>query len=68
MKKLSNTILEIRTKNGLTQDEFADKLHVTRQAVSRWENDETTPSIETLKIIAEMFKVDGNALRFLRGA
>jgi transcriptional regulator with XRE-family HTH domain len=56
------TILEIRTKNALTQDEFAEKLHVTRQAVSRWENGETTPAIDTLKSIAEVFKVDANVL------
>jgi transcriptional regulator with XRE-family HTH domain len=42
-------LAELRQKNGLTQDQMADKLFVTRQAVSRWENGETTPSIDTLK-------------------
>ena len=55
---LTKKILEIRTKQGLTQDEFAEKLNVTRQAVSRWENGETTPTIDTLKTISELFKVD----------
>jgi len=55
---LQKAILEIRTNQGLTQDEFAEKLHVTRQAVSRWENGETTPTIDTLKKISELFKVD----------
>lgn len=59
---LQDTILDIRRKNGLTQEEFAEKLFVTRQAVSRWENGETTPAIETLKKISELFKVDANAL------
>jgi transcriptional regulator with XRE-family HTH domain len=58
---LSVTISEIRKRNGLTQDELAGKLFVTRQAVSRWENGETTPAIETLKKISELFKVDANA-------
>ena len=39
-------ILELRTKNGLSQDELAEKLYVTRQAVSRWENGETVPNTD----------------------
>lgn len=57
---LANKILEIRKKNGLTQDEFAAKLFVTRQAISRWETGETTPSIDTIEKIIEIFNVDGN--------
>ena len=38
-------ILELRTKKGLSQDELAEKVFVTRQAVSRWENGETTPNV-----------------------
>ena len=34
-------LLELRTKNGLSQDALAEKVFVTRQAVSRWENGET---------------------------
>ena len=39
-----NILYELRTKNGLSQDELAQKLFVTRQAVSRWENGETVPN------------------------
>ena len=39
----------LREERGLSQDELAEKLFVTRQAVSRWENGETTPNPETLK-------------------
>jgi transcriptional regulator with XRE-family HTH domain len=52
-----DVLLEIRTKNHLTQDEMAERLFVTRQAVSRWENGETTPNLETLKIISNEFGV-----------
>ena len=38
-----NTICELRLAKGLSQDELAEKVFVTRQAVSRWENGETTP-------------------------
>ena len=61
---LSNKIQNIRKDNNLTQDELAEKLFVTRQAVSRWENGETTPSIETLKQILELFKIDAHSLFF----
>ncbi|MBS5064330.1 MAG: helix-turn-helix domain-containing protein [Hungatella hathewayi] len=50
-------ILNLRKDLGLSQDEFAEKLFVTRQAVSRWENGETIPNIDTLKLIAETFHV-----------
>ena len=42
-------ILELRTKKGMSQEELAEKVFVTRQAVSRWETGETVPNIETLK-------------------
>ena len=44
-----NPIHELRLLKGLSQDELAEKVFVTRQAVSRWENGETTPNTETLK-------------------
>ena len=55
-------ILELRTKMGLSQDELAEKVFVTRQAVSRWENGETTPNIETLKLLSKLFDVSINTL------
>ena len=45
-----NVIYELRTGKGMSQDELAEKLFVTRQAVSRWENGETVPNTETLKL------------------
>ncbi len=55
-------ILELRTKNGLSQDELAEKVFVTRQAVSRWENGETVPNVETLKRLSKLFDVSINTL------
>lgn len=57
-----NVILELRTKRGLSQDELAEKVMVTRQAVSRWENGETIPNTETLKILSKEFDVSINTL------
>ena len=55
-------ILELRTRKGLSQDELAEKVFVTRQAVSRWENGETIPNTETLKLLSELFGVSINTL------
>ena len=55
-------ILALRTKKGMSQDELAEKVFVTRQAVSRWENGETTPNIETLKLLSKLFDVSINTL------
>lgn len=57
-----NILYELRTKNGLSQDELAQKLFVTRQAVSRWENGETVPNTETLKLLSRFFDVSINTL------
>ena len=55
-------IFQLRTKNGLSQDELAQKVLVTRQAVSRWENGETVPNTETLKLLSREFGVSINTL------
>ncbi len=55
-------IFELRTKNGLSQDELAEKLFVTRQAVSRWENGDTVPNTESLKLLSRLFNVSINTL------
>lgn len=55
-------LLELRTKNGLSQDALAEKVFVTRQAVSRWENGETIPNTETLKLLSKLYDVSINTL------
>lgn len=55
-------LLELRVRRGLSQDALAEQLFVTRQAVSRWENGETVPNIETLKRLSKLFDVSINTL------
>ena len=60
--KTNEIIYELRTKSGLSQDELAAKVFVTRQAVSRWETGETVPNTETLKLLSKIFDVSINTL------
>lgn len=57
-----DVLYELRTKNGLSQDDLAEKVFVTRQAVSRWENGETVPNTETLKLLSGLYNVSINTL------
>ncbi len=58
MSKVSKNLKKIRIEKKLTQDALAEKLHVTRQAISNWENDKTKPDIESLEMLAEVLEVD----------
>lgn len=53
---------DLRVGKGLSQGELAEQVLVTRQAVSRWENGETTPNVETLKLLSRFFDVSINTL------
>lgn len=55
--EVKDILLNLRKNNNLTQEEMAKKLFVTRQAVSRWENGETVPNVDTLKLISNIFDV-----------
>ena len=57
-----DVIYELRTGKGLSQEELAEKVFVTRQAVSRWETGETVPNTETLKLLSALFDVSINTL------
>ena len=57
-----NVILDLRTKKGMSQEELAEKVFVTRQAVSRWETGDTVPNTETLKQLSALFNVSINTL------
>ena len=55
-------LYNLRTQKGLSQDELAEKVFVTRQAVSRWENGDTVPNVETLKLLSNLYQVSINTL------
>lgn len=54
---LGEKLKKLRTDNGLTQDELAKKIYVTRTAISKWESDRGYPNIESLKQIAKAFSI-----------
>ncbi len=60
--EMKQILKQIRENHALTQEQMAQRLLVTRQAVSRWENGETQPNIETLKLLSREFQVSINTL------
>lgn len=54
---LGNKILELRKKEGLSQEELGEKIGVTRQTISNWELDETVPNSEQLKLLSKELKI-----------
>lgn len=57
-----NNFKLFRKKCGLTQEDVAEKLNVSRQAVAKWENGETTPDIEICVQLAELYGTTIDAL------
>ena len=57
MAKVSRNIKKLRSERKMTQDILAEKINVTRQTVSSWENDRTQPDIEMLEQLANVFEV-----------
>ncbi|MBR6108260.1 MAG: helix-turn-helix domain-containing protein [Clostridia bacterium] len=59
----ANEVLrDLRISKGISQEELAEKVFVTRQAVSRWETGETLPNTETLKLLSRFYDVSINTL------
>lgn len=52
-----DNLVELRKLNQLTQEELAEKVGVTRQAVAKWESGESEPSLDKCKLLAEAFNV-----------
>ena len=60
--EIKDILKTLREKNGLTQEQVAQRVMVTRQAVSRWETGETQPNTDTLKLLSREFDVSINTL------
>ena len=60
--EIRDVLKNLREKNHLTQDQMAERVMVTRQAVSRWETGETQPNTDTLKLLSREFNVSINTL------
>lgn len=55
--KFNNKLYDLRKRNGLSQEELANKLNVTRQTISKWELGESTPDMEKLIMIRDLFDI-----------
>lgn len=60
--EMRSMLKQLRENHGLTQEQLARQVMVTRQAVSRWETGETQPNTETLKLLSRTFDVSINTL------
>lgn len=56
-ENFSSNLYMLRHKSGMSQEDFAEKINVSRQAVSKWERNEAYPDIENLLAISELFGV-----------
>lgn len=66
MRQIGKNIKKHRMEKGMTQDQLAEKLNVTRQAVSNWENGKTQPNIETLTALGKHFGISVEELIYGR--
>ena len=55
--EFNNKIYELRKQKGFSQEELASKLNVTRQTVSKWELGDSTPDMEKLVVLSDLFEI-----------
>ena len=55
--KFSEKIIKIRKENGLSQEEFGNKINLSRQAISKWESEQSQPEVDKVKEISKVFGV-----------
>ena len=54
---LSHNLQTARKKTGLSQNDVANLLHITRQSVSQWENGHSCPDLQNLQILSEIYQI-----------
>lgn len=59
---LGQKLLELRRKKGLSQEEVADKLNVSRQTISKWETDASTPDFDKILPLCSLYEISSNEL------
>ena len=59
---IGEKIIHLRIVNNISQDELAKLVGVSRQSLSKWENDETQPQIENIKVLCDIFKISADEL------
>ena len=60
--KMSDKLIELRKEKGWSQEDFAEKLDVSRQAISRWENGIALPDAQNILRISKLFHVTADYL------
>ncbi len=60
--EVKEVLKNLREKNNLTQEQMAQRVNITRQAISRWETGETQPDTQMLKVLSKEFDVSINTL------
>ena len=55
--EFNNKLYELRKQKGLSQEELANKLNVSRQPVSKWELGDSTPDMEKLIVLSDLFEI-----------
>lgn len=64
MRDIGKNIRDLRTKAGWNQDQLAERLYVTRQTISNYENGRTRPDVDQILRIAEVFGTDANTVLY----
>ena len=60
--ELGQRIKDCRTEKGMTQEELADRIYVSRQTISSWENDKSYPDVHSLLMMGDLFGVSLDTL------